>query len=219
MLPRAIVCAAAIGILGATEAASQSCVLDVEWFNRNRHVFGSVNTECGDCFFHTPPWGNWGVTSQHSEDAVNGTQFMGWKVGQAATPACIGRPHENITDNPEWNSCTDDARYSSPSAEYYNYSGDTEQFSADVRTYAAASIRRHELSCPFDQDGDGQPDTGGCSGLDRISMSELMVLYEQDPVTRDSEVARLSFPYIDRHYIVRRFGVRPRRVPLAGQSP
>lgn len=82
-------------------AFAQRCYVFARWENENRNVFGAVNTECGSCSGHTPPWGNWGVDSP-TGGRDDGTQFMGWFSGNNTAPC-----GENISSSrPQWNSCT-----------------------------------------------------------------------------------------------------------------
>ncbi len=59
---------------------AQTCWLSVAGLNQNRFVWGPVNVECGwegSCW-HSPPFGNWGVTSNYGQKQ-DGDQFQGWK--------------------------------------------------------------------------------------------------------------------------------------------
>jgi hypothetical protein len=156
--------------------------------NRNRHVFGSVNTECGVCFpfTHSPAWGNWGVNSPNAT-RTDDTQFMGWRSGNPVSPC-----GENISSSkPQWNSCT--GTYTS--SYYYNYNNNTEQWSPDVKNYAAWSITWS--SCPYDYNDDGVVDEGGCgngTGWREFSESgEYMTLYELDDHWGDEAVTTLYY--------------------------
>ena len=54
------------------------CGLLLSGETRNRHVYGAVNAECGNCVGHTAPFGNWGVYSYFGT-SWDGDQYKGWK--------------------------------------------------------------------------------------------------------------------------------------------
>ena len=164
-----------ISFICVNDAVAQQCYLPFVWENKDRHVDGVVNQECGSCppWSHTAPWGNWGVNSV-TGSRTNGTQFMGWQSGPV--PDCNEWLYKK-----EWNSCTPD--FTSPAALYFNYNNYTEQFSGDIKSFAGESISYYE--CPLDWNYDGEIDDGGCgngTGSRQFSFGgRYMKLYELDP--------------------------------------
>jgi len=89
------------------------CELETWAYNSNREIGedGAVNAECGapyDRWYHTMPFGNWGVISPWSE--INDTdQFRGWK-------------HEDgPSTKRQWNSCTTFKKKTKTSTGKYDY--------------------------------------------------------------------------------------------------
>ncbi len=171
---------ASIGV--SAYGQSGDCLLWLKGMNQDRWITGTVQTECTS----TPPWGNWGVTSNVG-DKHDGFQFPGWKDKGSWR---------------QWNSCTNDFRFPFGS-EYYNegtyfnqqYSNFRDRFSTGPATHGRRAIYR-SANCPYDTDGDGECDTGGCSGLSgyRVLGDIWMSLYELDHGVGDDFVTTLYFP-------------------------
>ena len=97
-----VLCVLVAMALAPIHASAQECLIHTVDYNRDRYVFGSVNTECTGPF-HTVPFGNWGVESNHGSQ-YDGFQFRGWKY--------LGGSWL------QWNSCTN--QYPPPNCNYYN---------------------------------------------------------------------------------------------------
>lgn len=166
------------GCLSAVQAHAQQPVCEVylNTLNANRYVFGSVAAECTyGCppFHHSHPFGNWGVDSPASNRG-DGYQFMGWAT---YNPYC-----GETMNTPEWNSCTE---YGGGSPSYFNYAGNTQQFSGEER-WVGQQVR------PFLTD-----EYAGCTVVDGWTMvftNNDMYLYELDAPGSDQLVTILSFP-------------------------
>lgn len=190
-LARVIVSLVLVSFFGARDVAAQSCYLPFVWENKNRHVYGDVNVECGGCppFTHSSPWGNWGVDSVSGRRS-NDSQFRGWQNSTNAPPC-----YENLSSKPEWNSCTSD--FAQADANWYNWNNYTEQWSPDIRNFAGESITYTQ--CPFDWNYDGEIDDGGCgngTGWRQFSFGgRYMKLYEMDgfPWPGDDPVTQLNY--------------------------
>ncbi len=52
------------------------------------------------------------------------------------------------------------------------------------------------VTCPYDNNGDGYCDTGGCSRISNFNVTNWMTLYELDPVSRDDLVQSMYFPNV-----------------------
>src|SRR3989442_9297609 len=77
--------------------AQNQCVIDVSLVNHNRYAYQTAE-ECAR-FFHSTPWGNWGVSSNVGSKR-DADQFKGWR--QACSQLKV-----------EWNSCSVKSRYRS----------------------------------------------------------------------------------------------------------
>lgn len=162
--------------------AQGTCSVSIAGLNQNRTVYGPVNAECGweGACWHSPPWGNWGVTSNygHKED---GAQFQGWHPGDR-----------------QWNSCT--SEYPPPDYNYYNWNGYTQQRSFEgINVHGTTSVDVY-VNCPRDTNADGVCDVGGCKDVYSVGQStNWMTLYELDPAFPpwcggDDLVETLYFP-------------------------
>ena len=80
-------------------AAQDYCDRFIRAYTLYRRVHGPVDQECE--FYHTRPWGNWGVNSNYQNK--DNDQFPGWML---------------VNNQRQWNSCT--SQYSSPSPTWYN---------------------------------------------------------------------------------------------------
>ncbi len=87
-------------------------------------------------------------------------------------------------------------------SQYYNATNNTQQSSNFKSKYsfgpASHGLRGMYLSanCPYDNDGDGHCDTGGCSGISGYTVNGdiWMSLYEPDHGVGDDFVTTLYFP-------------------------
>ncbi|MEZ5365816.1 MAG: hypothetical protein R2748_26665 [Bryobacterales bacterium] len=182
----------ALVLLLASTLAGQVCRLSVTGLNRNRRVFGPVNTECGP--LHSAPFGNWGVTSNFGPSR-DGHQFDGWCHDSSVTYN-DGKPQNKCnTAWYQWNSCTSHTNYSAPNCTLYNSEECTVQESTTGVNVLAAQTVELPVSCPTDVDGDGIADTGGCSDLRSYAHgTNFMTIYELDPFTGNQLVQTLIFP-------------------------
>jgi len=57
----------AVGMGCGALLSGQVCRLSVAGLNQSRRVTGPVHAECSDEIVHTPPFGNWGVTSNYGQ--------------------------------------------------------------------------------------------------------------------------------------------------------
>jgi uncharacterized protein (TIGR03437 family) len=174
---------------------AQVCRISVAGLNRDRKVFGPVNAEC-PISIHTPPFGNWGVTSNFGQKG-DSQQFEGWcrdtrvcyNDGQCEVRCRDGRY--------EWNSCTDDSRYRPPNATLYNAANGTQQVTATGINVHGTRIVDVPVSCPVDANADGLAESGGCRDVRTYSSGvNFMSLYELDPGTSDELVQTLYFPEV-----------------------
>lgn len=157
---------------------SEGCRVTVETQNRNRVITGIVHEECGPG--HSPPWGNWGVISNHSRK-VNGFQFPGWLVSDGKR---------------QWNSCTD--VYTAP--RFFHPRGSGRQESMDVANHGAYQ-RIFANTCPYTEAESESYVDQGCSGNNTTvleSRRNYMDLYELDGGGifggTDDFVTKLRFP-------------------------
>jgi hypothetical protein len=173
-------------------AAGQACRVSMAGLNRARRVMGPVHTECPGSI-HTPPFGNWGVTSNFGHK-LDGHQFDGW---------CRDR---YICDNQgycrrdcrdgwyEWNSCTDDQRFAGPNCTLYNSDSCTQQVSATDVNVLGTLYFDIPTDCPFDTNNDGACDSGGCRDVSNITYdTPFMSLYELDRWGTDEIVQTLYY--------------------------
>lgn len=85
---RRICVAAPLVWMSVVVPALARCTADLAFYNEARRAHGQINVECG--WFHSAPFGNWGVDSSHgSRDDED--QFSGWKY---------------LDRKRQWNSCT-----------------------------------------------------------------------------------------------------------------
>ncbi len=200
-----------IGLCLATSALGQSrCVLSLNLVNHNRYVYQSTE-ECGR-FFHSVPWGNWGVNSNVGTRRDT-NQFQGWR--QPCTQTKV-----------EWNSCTVRSLFQSSS--YLNFPNLLTPYPFPANGYPFADpFTNNDLTPPYggiyntdqyspcganvygsvqvvlpvtprrDENGDGIFDTGGCADLNGQPLNmqrNFMTLYELDSPDPDDLVESLYFP-------------------------
>ena len=139
----AVLCATAALIAPAQSAEAQGhggqCLQEYTVETRVRRITGSVMVECGDeCLLpppypcHSPPWGNWGVTTPGYETKKNADQFKGW------------RRFPGLYDNlSQWNSCTDQYY----DGEFVNDGRGRQKASPDDEEAAAYKPVRSPLAC------------------------------------------------------------------------
>jgi uncharacterized protein (TIGR03437 family) len=179
--------------VGCELVDAQVCRLSVSGLNRNRRVSGPVNAEC-PFSLHSPPFGNWGVTSPFGQKA-DGRQFEGWCRD---TRACDnnGNCSTHCRDGwYEWNSCTENPQFRAPNTTLYNAENGTQQVSTTGVNVHGTRVIEVPVSCPVDADSDGVAETGGCTAVTTYrSGTNFMSLYELDPGTTDDLVQTLYFP-------------------------
>jgi hypothetical protein len=156
-----------------------ACMVNVNMQNNSRQIVGPVNTECPNCptdpICHTAPWGNWGVASPYG-NKIDGHQFDGWHF--------TGQWYE-------WNSCT--SQYYGPG--WMNANNYTSQASTTGENNYGGVTLIFRYGCPYDTNGDGVCDQGGCKSLTSVSLSAgYMTLYELDSWDQDDFVQTLYFP-------------------------
>jgi len=177
----------------AASAWGQVCRVSTSGLNRNRRVMGPIHTEC-PLALHTPPFGNWGVTSNFGQKRDD-HQFQGWCH---ETQVCDnnGNCRKDCLDGWwEWNSCTDIPQYKAPNCTLYNDAGCTEQITTTgVNVHGTRTVDL-TVRCPLDTSGDGIADEGGCADVRTFSNgTNFMSLYELDPITGDDLVQSVYFP-------------------------
>jgi hypothetical protein len=200
------------GLVPAT-LGQPRCVLKIELVNHNRYAYRTAE-ECGR-FFHSAPWGNWGVNSNLGT-RLDTNQFQGWR--QPCTNTKV-----------EWNSCSERSRYRS--ASYLNFPNlqivypypangypfadpwswndlvPPHGFAHNVDQYSPCGPNvygRVELSLSVssqrDLNGDGVADAGGCADLHGQPLKveqNFMTLYELDAPDSDDLIQSLYFPNLD----------------------
>ncbi len=203
----AVVCAM---LFAQTSRAQPRCVIRLEPVNHNRYAYQTAE-EC-DGFFHSAPWGNWGVNSnvgtRHDTD-----QFKGW--------------HQPCTQTKvEWNSCSINSRYRGP--DYLNFPNRVAYYPYPTNWYPLTdSFAWNDTVPPFgqaynvdqfspcgwngygdvtltfavtarvDSDGDGIFDKGGCADLNGKTVTlqnNFMSLYELDTPDPDDFIQTMLFP-------------------------
>lgn len=157
---------------------SEGCLVTVETQNRNRVITGVVHEECGPG--HSPPWGNWGVISNHARK-VDGVQFPGWHWYERKR---------------QWNSCTDE--YTAPRFFYPRGSGRQESMSVAKH---GSYLRFFTDTCPNSiSERESYVDKGCSQDSNSVveSRGNYMDLYELDGggifFGKDDFVTKLRFP-------------------------
>ena len=189
-----------LGVLtGDGWAVDGACRINYTGLNKDRKVMGPVSAECTDVpgpISHSVPFGNWGVNSDCGT-RIDGHQFQGWCYFHYACDH-VGNCGTRCQDGwYEWNSCTTRYEWSSPSCDLYNSNGCTQQATTrGVNTHGTITTQR-DVRCPYDSDGDGFCDTGGCADLSFFSSREnWMTLFELDKFERDDRVQKMIFPRV-----------------------
>jgi uncharacterized protein (TIGR03437 family) len=184
---------ASVLVILTVPLSAQVCRISTSGLNQNRKVLGPVHSEC-PVSIHTPPFGNWGVTSNFGSK-VNDHQFQGW-CHNSQTCDNNGNCRIDCRDGwYEWNSCTDVRLYQSPNCTLYNSENCTQQVTTTGINIHGTRTVDLPVRCPADTDGDGVSDRGGCADVLTFSNgTNFMSLYELDPATGDDLVQTLYFP-------------------------
>lgn len=180
--------------LGLAEA--QVCRLSVAGLNRARRVVGPVHAECPETgSVHTPPFGNWGVSSNFGKK-INGHQFDGWCHDSVACDNGGGCSNVCRDGWYEWNSCTDHSLYQPPNCSLFNSAACTEQASTMGVNVLNTENVDVPVACPSSS-APGLWDKGGCNEVKQYSSGvNYMSIYELDPAGRDDLIQTLYFPEI-----------------------
>jgi hypothetical protein len=189
------------------------CVINANLVNHNRYAYQTAE-ECGR-FFHTSPWGNWGVNSNVGTRRDT-DQFKGWHQHCSQTKV-------------EWNSCSVRSRYRTtaylnlpnflfaypypangyPFADPFNWNDSVPPYGsayyADQYSPCGPSIHGSFLlvlpvSQRRDTDNDGIPDAGGCADLNDRPLNvrqNFMTVYELDSPDSDDLIESLYFPDLE----------------------
>jgi hypothetical protein len=208
---RPIILPLVFGLLLAGAAFAQPrCVISVNLVNHNRYAY-QTSEECGR-FFHSTPWGNWGVNSNVGTRRDT-DQFKGWRQSCAQTKV-------------EWNSCSEQSRYRSMI--YLNFPNWLVAYPYPANGYPFTdSFAWNDLTPPrgnaihvdqyspcgpniyggfqlslavsprVDINNDGIPDAGGCADLNGQPLSaerNFMSVYELDTPDPDDLIESLHFP-------------------------
>lgn len=189
--------AAASLLLSIHSVNAQVCRLSVAGLNQSRRVAGDIHAECPETIeIHTAPFGNWGVTSNFGQKG-NSHQFDGWCHNTRIcdnTGACKTDCQDGWY---EWNSCTNHPLYSAPNCTLYNSANCTEQVTATAVNVHGTRYVDIPVRCPFDSNGDGIPDSGGCADVTSFSSgTNFLSLYELDPGCCDELVQTVYFPAV-----------------------
>jgi hypothetical protein len=182
---------AAAGLAGSVQA--QTCAFSIAGLNRARAVIGPVHSECPGSV-HDAPFGNWGASSPFGAKR-NGHQFDGWCRDRWVCDN-QGNCKNNCKDGwYEWNSCTDTAQFKAPNCYLYNSANCTQQVSATGVNVLGTYYGQVAAKCPYDSNGDGYCDSGGCRDFPGIWLeSSYMSRYELDPICCDDLVQTVYFP-------------------------
>jgi hypothetical protein len=209
LLPSLLLALTGALLPAAPAAADNRCSITVRLYNHNRFAY-DTDEECGP--FHSPPYGNWGVSSNVGSK-VDGDQFQGWH----GSCSSFG--------DAEWNSCA--VGYARPNCGVFNFPYPGLGFPAPPG-YPFADVYAHNncatgafpcicvdqvspcgpndyggrtlyygVGAPYDSDCDGVIDSGGCAGLDGLTVtigSNFMTVYELDMWETDDVVQSLYYP-------------------------
>jgi hypothetical protein len=196
--------------LAPTVFAQPRCVMSVDLVNHNRYAYQTAE-ECGR-FFHSTPWGNWGVNSNVGT-RLNTDQFKGWRQPCGQTKV-------------EWNSCSSRSRYRSaaflnfpnlsvaypyPANGYpftdlfewndsvppYGNNHHVDQYSPCGPSIYGGFLLSLAVSARIDTNDDGILDAGGCADLNGQTLDvrqNFMSVYEMDVPDSDDLVESLYYP-------------------------
>jgi hypothetical protein len=182
----------AVFCLFVSTALAQQCQFSIAGLNRQRRAMNGINVECPGSI-HTAPFGNWGVTSNYGKKQ-NGHQFQGWCRDRFVCDNS-GKCETDCRDEwYEWNSCTTHARFRAPNCYLYNSAGCREQASIMGVNVTGNINLKLPTGCPYDTNGDGICDGGGCMDVWRITTeSNFLSLYELDPWGADTLIQTVYF--------------------------
>lgn len=199
---RRILWVLALFAFGATvlpQALAQQCTVRYETVNKDRYVYGRIDTECSG--IHSKPFGNWGVDTEAS-NRIDGRQFEGWCHNVRACDR-DGTCKWHCRDRwYEWNSCTYHA-WAPPLSGFYNHNNNSQQRSTRGLNAHGTGEASFPVGCPEDTDGDSVEDRGGCIEPLRGDFEvygHRMNLYELDgkgklrAFMNDTYVETLQFP-------------------------
>ena len=163
----------------ATVANARQCVVDLVVLNKNRRVTGDISAECPGFTFHSAPFGNWGVELSLGAPRRDGYQFSGWKVDGGWL---------------QWNSCTTHADFQHGDSRYYNSDGFRSQ-----RAWPDLVNVSHVLKA-FRR-GDIGTDCESWYEQNRVVVGNVSItVYELDPGSGDTPVAKLSYGTVEVRY-------------------
>jgi hypothetical protein len=182
--------------------AQQVCRVSLAGATRNRRVVGDVYAECpGDIINcipflpveHSIPFGNWGATSNFGQKQ-DGHQFQGW-CNNSWVRDNYGNWKLECRDGwYEWNSCYQ-SQWGPPNCTLFNYASCYQQATVTGNNVHGTIGYDVWTSCPYDWNGDGACDTGGCLNMTSMGTSNnFMTLYELDKCDEDELVQSLYFP-------------------------
>lgn len=187
------VSAVLLGVLPADLLAQGWCQIRYSGWNKDRKVMGPVYTECSG--IHSPPFGNWGVTSNVGHK-VDGHQFQGWCKTHWACDN-DGNCKQHCKDPwYQWNSCTTWPKWAPTNCTLYNSNGCTKQVSPLGDNTHGGTETWVNVTCPTDSNADGICDAGGCARLSSFTNSNWMTLYELDKNDDDELVQSMYFPSV-----------------------
>jgi hypothetical protein len=175
------------------------CEVQFSVLNTDRYVYGPVAAECAQGIWpvqHSRPFGNWGVKTE-TTDKEDGRQFEGWCHNRYLCDNNDDCKRHCTDEWYEWNSCTFHEWSPQSGSDFYNYNNETQQRSTRGPNHHGGGGFRLSASCPYDSDGDGYNESGGCkealAGGFGVS-GHRMELYELDPWAPDAHVETLRFP-------------------------
>ncbi len=191
-----------LAILFPNYSQAQVCRFLIDAFNKERDVWGPVHTECG-AGLHSAPFGNWGVSSNFGTKQ-DSHQFNGWCRYSYVCDNFSNCKTECQDPWYQWNSCTDIAQYSPPNCTLYNAGSCTTQTTVTGTNYYGGYYMDLSTDCPYDWDGDGQCDEGGCMDITSLSFgTNYMSIYELDWPDADDLVQTPYFPNTTRRAVTR----------------
>jgi uncharacterized protein (TIGR03437 family) len=174
--------------------SAQVCRLSVAGLNQARRVTGLIHAECPEEVIHTAPFGNWGVTSTFGQKG-DSHQFDGWCHNTRVCDNANNCRTDCVDGWYEWNTCTDHTLYRAPNCTLYNSPDCTEQTTTTGINVHGTKYVDIPVRCPFDTNGDGIPDQGGCADVKQYSSgTNFMSLYELDPICCDQLIQSVYFP-------------------------
>lgn len=191
----------ALAVALAVQSHGRVCEIVYEMQNKDPKVRGPVaNIECGlPQETSTAPFGNWGIETESSRRYRH--QFQGWCHN---TERCYTNdPTKCKTyckkDWYEWNSCTNDAKFSPANRKLYNDdNGAKQKSSRSGKNTQGQGHVNFVVSRPIDTNGDPIADSGGCEDALNHGFTlaghrmEMWELDHRRPF--DDKVGTLRFP-------------------------